>query len=208
LIWLAQRVVHRREIAEEIVQESLLKAFKALPRFRGESRMRTWLYAIVRNATLEHLRSQREPLHIPLEHFFNGDGDGLSVYDPPDPRNNPEDHYKTVEMEAILLGEIDELGPCCKGAFQMCILDENSQSEAAATFNVSVAKIKSRVCRAKRILSTRVRQRAGVAPRVQDQNRDGKGQRKLDQLTSMTSKLESTPLSASLNRDYIDVQCN
>jgi RNA polymerase sigma-70 factor (ECF subfamily) len=178
LLWQAQRVVGRREIAEEIVQESLFRAFRALPRFRGESGMRTWLYAIVRNAALEHLRNQREPLHISLEHFF--DYDGMSVYDPPDLRNNPEDHYGTVEMQTILWDEVDGLGPCCKGAFQMCILGENTQSEAAATFNVSVAKIKSRVCRAKRILSTRVRRRVGLAHAIRGQDEDGLGSLGLD----------------------------
>lgn len=173
LLWQAQRIVGRREIAEEIVQESLLKAFRALPRFRGESRMRTWLYAIVRNATLEHLRNEKEAFHISLEHFV--DCDGMSVFDPPDSRNNPEDHCETAEMQTILLDEIGELSPCCKDAFRTCILEEISQSEAAAELNVSISKIKSRVFRAKRVLSTRVRRRAGVTPRVQDQNGDGKG---------------------------------
>jgi RNA polymerase sigma-70 factor (ECF subfamily) len=155
--------VGRREIAEEIVQESLYKAFRALPRFRGESGMRTWLYAIVRNATIEHLRSHREPVQVSLEHFFNDDGDEMSMYDPPDSRNSPEDHYQTAEMQTILRDEVGRLGPCCRGAMQMCILEDNSYSDAAATFNVGVAKIKSRVYRAKRILSTRVRRRVGLA---------------------------------------------
>ncbi len=170
LLWQAQRLVGRREIAEEIVQESLFKAFRALARFRGESGMRTWLYAIVRNAALEHLRNQREPFHISLEDFF--DGDGVSAYDPPDTRNNPEDHCETAEMQTILRNALDGLGPCCKGAFQMCILDQNTQSEAAAALNVSVAKIKSRVCRAKRILSSKVRRRVGFLPPVRNQDGD------------------------------------
>jgi RNA polymerase sigma-70 factor (ECF subfamily) len=170
LLWQAQRIVGRREIAEEIVQESLLKAFRALPRFRGESGMRTWLYAIVRNATLEHVRNHREPVHVSLEDFF--DADRLSAYDPPDARNNPEDHCETAEMQTILRDALDGLGHCYKGAFQMCILDENTQSEAAAALNVSVAKIKSRVCRAKRILSTRVRRRVGLLLPARNQDRD------------------------------------
>jgi len=178
LIWLAQRVVRRREIAEEIVQESLLKAFRALARFRGDSRMRTWLCAIVRNSALEHLRSQRESLHISLEYSF--DGDGMTRYDPPDARSNPENHYETTEMQAILRDELDGLGPCCKGAFQLCILDENTQSEAAAALNVSVAKIKSRVCRAKRILSIKVRRRVGLVHAVRDLDEDELGTLGLD----------------------------
>jgi RNA polymerase sigma factor (sigma-70 family) len=129
----------------------------------------------VRNAALEHLRNHREPLQISLENFF--DSDGVSAYDPPDIRNNPEDHYETAEMQEILRDELDGLGPCCKGAFQMCILDGNTQSEAAAVLNVSVAKIKSRVCRAKRLLSVRVSRRAVLLLRVR--NHDGDGHRSL-----------------------------
>ena len=178
LLWQAQRVVGRQEIAEEIVQESLFKAFRALPRFRGESRMRTWLYAIVRNAALEHLRNHREPFHVSLEDFF--DGEGFSAYDPPDARNNPEDHCEAAEMQTLLRDALDGLGPCCKGAFQMCILDENTQSEAAAALNISVAKIKSRVCRAKRIRSTKVRKRAGLLPPVPNQDGDSRRSLGLD----------------------------
>jgi len=165
LLWQAQRVVRRREIAEEIVQESLLKAYRALPCFRGESGMRTWLYAIVRNATIEYLRNQREHLQVSLEHFFEGDGD--SIYDPPDSRNGPEDHYRATEMWTILMNEVDGLGPFCKDAYQMCILEGNTQLEAAVAFNISVGKVKSRVCRAKRMLSTRVRRRVGLASQAE-----------------------------------------
>jgi len=89
----------------------------------------------------------------------------------------------------------------------MCILDENSQIEAAAALNVSVSMIKSRVYRAKQILSARVRLRTGIAPRLkdhQDQNGYGKGQHEFAQLTSMSSQFESTLSSAGLNRDYCD----
>jgi len=165
LLWLAQRVVTRREIAEEIVQESLLKAFRALPRFRGEAKMRTWLCVIVRNTTLEHLRNQKEPAHVSLED--SADGNRAAEYDPPDYRSSPEDEYEMAELHALLREELDRLGSRCKGAFQMCILDENTQSEAAAALNISVGKVKARVCRVKRVLSARVRKRVGVAVPMQ-----------------------------------------
>jgi RNA polymerase sigma factor (sigma-70 family) len=59
LLFLAWRITSRREEAEDIVQEALLKAFRALPRFRGDSRMDTWLHTIVRHAALESLGNRR-----------------------------------------------------------------------------------------------------------------------------------------------------
>ncbi|MGO9776953.1 MAG: RNA polymerase sigma factor [Terracidiphilus sp.] len=47
LLWYARRITNNREEAEDIVQEALLRAFKNLSRFRGESQMGTWLCVIV-----------------------------------------------------------------------------------------------------------------------------------------------------------------
>ena len=48
LLWIATRITNRREEAEDIVQQALLKAYVNLCKFRGESQMSTWLRAIVR----------------------------------------------------------------------------------------------------------------------------------------------------------------
>jgi hypothetical protein len=50
LLWIAQRITRNRDEAEDIVQEALMRAFKNLPQFRGESQMATWLGVIVLNA--------------------------------------------------------------------------------------------------------------------------------------------------------------
>ena len=68
LLWLAQRMTRDRSEAEDIVQEALLKAFRYLPRFRGESQMRTWLGVIVKNTGLEWLRERKGRVYLSLEY--------------------------------------------------------------------------------------------------------------------------------------------
>jgi len=59
LLQVARRITNGGEDAEDILQEAFPKAYKALPNFRGDSSMSTWLTAIVRNTAREYLRERR-----------------------------------------------------------------------------------------------------------------------------------------------------
>jgi RNA polymerase sigma-70 factor (ECF subfamily) len=155
MLWLAQRITSNREEAEDIVQEALLRAFKKLPHFRGESQMGTWLGVIVQNTGREWLRRQKGRVYLPLESVRNSDDEPV-VLDFPDPGRNPEQCCEHSEMENILLSEIDELNSVCKRAIQMCALEELSHLEAANALGVNVFTIKSRIFNGKRMLKRAV----------------------------------------------------
>jgi RNA polymerase sigma-70 factor (ECF subfamily) len=160
LLWQAQRFTNSREEAEDIVQEALFRAFKNLPRFRGESQMGTWLHVIVRNVGFEWLRNRKGRTYLPLEYGRNRD-DEPQILDFPDPGRNPEQCCERREMEDILLSEIDELNSLCKSAIQMCALEEVSQLEAANALGVNVFTIKSRIFHGKRMLKRAICMRTG-----------------------------------------------
>jgi RNA polymerase sigma-70 factor (ECF subfamily) len=123
---MAQRFTNSHDQAEDIVQEALLlRAFKNLAWFRGESQMGTWLNVIVRNIGLEWVRKRKRRVYLPLEHGRNRDEE-LQMFDFPDPNRNPEQFCEHGEMEGILLSEIDERNSVCKRAIQMCALEEIS----------------------------------------------------------------------------------
>lgn len=161
LLRLANRFANSREEAEDIVQEALLKAFKHLPEFRGESQMSSWLGVIVLNAGREGLRKRKGRVFLPLEYVRNGDDDP-TVFDLPDPGRDPEQSYAHREMENILLSEIDELNSVSKTAIRMCALDGLSHVEAANALGVNVLTIKSRIFHGKRMLKRRVCLRTGA----------------------------------------------
>ena len=161
LLWLAQRVTNSREEAEDLVQEALLKGFKHLAQFRGDSMMYTWLVAIVKNVGREWLRSQKGRVLQPLEHL--GVGDDVPLLDLlEDSDEDPEQFCERWEMTNILLSEINELDSVCKHALKMCAIEERSHLEAAQALGVSVSTIKSRLFHGKRILKRAVRQRIGA----------------------------------------------
>lgn len=161
LLRLANRFANSRDEAEDIVQEALLKAFKNLSQFRGESQMGTWLGVIVLNAGREWIRKRRGRVFLPLEGARDKDDDPF-VFDLPDPGRDPEQSCEHREMESILLSEIDELNSVCKSAIRMCTLDGLSHVEAANALGVNVLTIKSRIFHAKRMLKRRVCLRTGV----------------------------------------------
>src|SRR5215471_9555101 len=88
LLWLAQRMTPNREEAEDIVQEALMKAFRNLAQFRGDSQMSTWLRAIVQNTARDWLRNRKGRVSLPLEQTHPGDGATL-LLDFPHPAENP-----------------------------------------------------------------------------------------------------------------------
>ena len=151
LLRMARRLTNSNEDAEDIVQEAFMKAYKALAKFRGESQMSSWLGAIVQNTAHEHLRSRRNRVFVSIEYLNKQDNEVVEI-DLPDPGKNPEETWQTREMEDILREEVGKLGMICRRAIEICILDESPQQEAARALNLSVATMKSRVFRGKRIL--------------------------------------------------------
>jgi RNA polymerase sigma-70 factor (ECF subfamily) len=158
LLRMARRLTNSTEDAEDVVQEALMKAYKALARFRGESQMSSWLGAIVQNTAHEHLRSRRNRVFVSIEYLNKQDNEVVEI-DLPDPGKNPEETWQSREMEGILREEVSKLGMVCRRAIEICVLDESPQLEAAQALNLSVATMKSRVFRGKRILGRTVSRR-------------------------------------------------
>ena len=64
---LAYRLLGDPHRMDDALQEAYLKAFRALPRFRGDSNLGTWLYRIAYNACLDELGRSRRVVHLPLD---------------------------------------------------------------------------------------------------------------------------------------------
>lgn len=120
--------------------------------------MSSWLGAIVQNTAHEHLRSRRGRVFLSIE-FLNKEDNEVVEIDLPDPGKNPEEIWQSKEMENILREEVGKLGLVCRRAIEQCMLEEQPQQVAARSLNLSVATMKSRVFRGKRILGRAVSRR-------------------------------------------------
>ena len=160
LLWLAQRLTHNREEAEDIVQEALIRAFRKLDQFRGDAKISTWLRVIVRNTAHEWLRNRGSRVFLPLE-IVHGDDDEAAVLDVADRGLNPEESCARREMEAILRSEIKTLTAFSRRAIELCALEELSLREAARSLDSTVVTVKSRMFRGRRLLREGVCRRTG-----------------------------------------------
>jgi RNA polymerase sigma-70 factor (ECF subfamily) len=151
LIWLAMRITNRAEEAEDIVQQALLKAFRKLAGFRGDSQMRTWLNAIVKNTAREYMRSKRGRTFVPLESplFPDAGGDEIEILDH---GMNPEEYCEHRERDEILASAIGGLGPANREVVEMCVFQELPYMDVATALNLSLSTVKSRMFRSRRDL--------------------------------------------------------
>lgn len=161
LVRVARRVTPCDEEAEDIVQEALLRAYRSLPRFRGDAQMTTWLQAIVQNAAREWLREQKGQVLLPLERRSD---DGCVPLDLPDPARTPEECCQHSEMQRILRSELEKLSTGCRRAVQLCVLEDTPQRTAAQALDVSVVAVKARIFTAKRLLRQAIRRREKSNP--------------------------------------------
>jgi RNA polymerase sigma-70 factor, ECF subfamily len=78
---IAFRVLGDRERMDDALQEAYLRAFRALPRFRGDARVGTWLFRITYNACLDELARARKTTHAPLDELVEQASDPLELED-------------------------------------------------------------------------------------------------------------------------------
>ena len=144
----AYRLTGSRDDAEDVLQETFLKAFENLRKFRGEASFYTWVMRIAVNATLIRFRKSRHPNTIPIDEIDDGSQEYL-------PRvvvrweENPEQKYSRLENEQILRRAILRLPPIYLTVFWWRDVEEFSNAEVARMLKLSVFAVKSRLMRAR-----------------------------------------------------------
>jgi RNA polymerase sigma-70 factor (ECF subfamily) len=150
---LAARLVGPAE-AEDVVQETFLRAYRALDRFRGESSLKTWLYAIalnrvrVRQGTLARFRK----LFTRLGKTDPENENELYFADPPDPSASPEEDAMTAERRRMLRDAMRALPEEFRTAVLLRDLDGLSYTEIADALKVPIGTVRSRIARGRALL--------------------------------------------------------
>lgn len=143
--------------AEDVVQETFLRAYNSLEKFRGESSLKTWLYVIAlnrvraRQGTLARLRGLFHNRRIGDSSAENTD-DGTYLVDPPDPSAGPEQNALTAERRARLRAAMRALPDEFRSAVILRDLEGLAYSEVAAVLNVPIGTVRSRIARGRAIL--------------------------------------------------------
>ena len=137
----AYRMMGNPQDAEDVSQGAFLSAYRAFDRFRGESRVTTWLYRITMNAALMRLRKTKLVRSLTVT--------GLEDMEVVDWTASADKEAVNSELKERLQDAIDRLEPDLRAAVVMRDVQGFSSAEAAAVLDVSVAALKSRLHRAR-----------------------------------------------------------
>lgn len=138
---LALRVVRDENEALDLTQETFVRAWTALPNFKGQSRFRTWLYRIVTNLCYNRLPNLRRSL--------NDLGDEMLEDIPEADFATPAQEFESNETRQHLHQAIDALDANYKILITMRYQNELSYEEIASTLNLPLGTVKTGIFRAK-----------------------------------------------------------
>ncbi len=153
---LALNITSNKEDAEDVLQESFLKAYTHLGRFQGNSRFYTWVVRIAVNESLMKLRKRRSDRQVSLDEGLETDDNGLLPREIVDWGDNPEQRYAKTEWQEILAEATQSLEPAFRTVFTLRDVEQLSTEETAEALGLSVPAVKSRLLRARLKLRQRL----------------------------------------------------
>ena len=154
IVNLVMRYVRDPETALDISQEAFIKAYRALPRFRGDSAFYTWLYRIAVNTAKNHLAAQRRrPMDIELD---LQDPDQYGLHAKLKETDTPEAVALSDELPDVLERAIQALPDDLRTAIVLRELDGMSYEEIAQTMDCPVGTVRSRIFRARDAIGKKV----------------------------------------------------
>lgn len=145
---LAMGLVQQPEEAEDVVQETFIKAITHLDQFEGRSNLGTWLYRVAYNASLDRLR-QREVSPLPDDGPYEEDETQLPMPELLVEWHTPEDLVINEQDRLFLDQSIRQLPQALRTVFVLRDIDELSTAETAEILGLSISAVKVRLHRAR-----------------------------------------------------------
>src|SRR5690242_2930833 len=152
---LAQHITQNREDAEDVLQETFMKAYEHLEQFKGDSKFYTWIVRIAVNQSLMKLRRRKNDKSVSLDEQIDT-GEDTVVREIAAWGEDPEERFSREELSEILDSAIDGLEPLYRSVFVLRDIDELSTEETAEALGLSVPAVKSRLLRARLQLRERL----------------------------------------------------
>jgi len=151
---LVSRYVSNHSDVPDIVQEAFIKAYRALPNFRGESAFYTWLYRIAVNCAKNHsVALGRKPpsndVEIEDAEFYDG-GEALRE------NASPEKVLLTEEIKKVIFDTIAQLPDDLRMAINFREIEGLSYEEIATIMECPVGTVRSRIFRARDVIDKKI----------------------------------------------------
>ena len=154
IVNLISRYLRDSNDVQDVAQEAFIKAYRALPRFRGDSAFYTWIYRIAINTAKNHLVSKgRRPPASDIDAM-----DAEQYEDSMNIRENatPERLLLKDEMEKVVFGAIEDLPDDLRTAITLRELEGLSYEEIAEAMDCPVGTVRSRIFRARDAVNSKL----------------------------------------------------
>jgi len=153
---LLSRMIHDQAEIEDVAQEAFIKAYRALPQFRGDSAFYTWLYRIALNTARNwQAASFRRPATVaPLE---NEDGETFDQIDGLSDHSTPESLMASRQVAQAVNEAIDDLPDDLRTAIVLRAIEGMSYEEIASVMQCPIGTVRSRIYRAREAIAARLR---------------------------------------------------
>ena len=150
----ALRMFANREDAQDCLQEAMLRIYRAIGGFKGQSSFSTWVYRITMNTCLDELRRKKNRPSTSLDNLLD------QGWSPSDGDNAPERRAIQSETRKTLVGAIRELPEDMRSAIVLRDVQGYSYDEIAQMLDVNVGTIKSRISRGREKLREKLSKKA------------------------------------------------
>jgi RNA polymerase sigma-70 factor, ECF subfamily len=156
LFRVARGVLRDDAEAEDVVQETYVRAFSNLARFRGDARLSTWLTRIALNDALGRIRARRPSIDFDDADLI----EGQMLMSPSTPiQTNPETEAARSHVRRVLEEAVDGLPETFRMVFLLRDVDGMSIEETAGCLAIQAQTVKTRLHRARRLLRTAIEKR-------------------------------------------------
>ncbi|MEE9141370.1 MAG: RNA polymerase sigma factor RpoE [Gammaproteobacteria bacterium] len=154
IVKLVMRYVHDPSEAQDVAQEAFLKAYRALPKFRGDSAFYTWIYRIAINTAKNYLvASRRRPLEYDLD---LQDPEQYDMHARLRESDTPEGLALTAEIRRTVEKAVEQLPDDLRTAIILREMEGMSYEEIALTMQCPVGTVRSRIFRAREAIDKRL----------------------------------------------------
>jgi RNA polymerase sigma-70 factor (ECF subfamily) len=158
---LAYRLTHDRPEAENIAQETFLRAYRALPRSDWQRPFRPWLFTIAANLCRDRARQRREWSFTDL---VDETGDESVADEWPDEAPLPAERLEEDELRQALQRAVDALPPAYRAAVVLRYTEGLSYEQIAVALNLPLNTVRTHLSRARQRLRTALAAELGEAP--------------------------------------------
>jgi len=155
------RMLHDRTEAEDIAQETFVRAYQALPEFRGAASFHTWLYRIASNLAIDAARRRSRRTSISLDEPVTTD-EGEVSRQLPDERPGPFEELQSAQTQQAVREAIAELSPKLRSVIVLYDLQGLSYQEIGDILGCPLGTVKSRLFNARNQLQEKLAERLAL----------------------------------------------